>query len=273
MRVRVDGETYAGRAVDLSGHDLDPSAVAAALAADAGQVGPIRIECPSSGPVHDRVGVIQPRMSLERRAAMAAAARSLGRTAPHDEEIAAVEAQLDGLDAPRADTSPARRRLAEAGTEQERLRERVARLQGRVRALREAGLETDDAESALADAVHTLSEVETERVAARQALAAARGEARTARDVRERRLELEDRLGNLRRAARAHLADVVRADVDAAVEAAPGRASGLDGAAAHRVALGVVRVAAISAPVVLVEPPFADPETAATWLDAPVLEV
>lgn len=262
-----------GRAIDLTAHDVDPAQLAEALESDAPDEVAISIECPPPGAVHAAVGVISPDMTVDRRTTLAAVARSVGLTAPQDEDIAALEAELSALDPPAVDTEPARRRLAAVGAEHERLRERVARLQGRVTERRDAGLPTDAVDETLTEAIRTLSEVETERVAARQALAAVREEARAARDKRERRLSIADELGNRRRAAREHLATEIRPDMDAAVAAAPGDAMAVDQATPQTVALAAGRVAAMDAPLILVDPPFADPSTAADWLGTPVIEV
>ena len=91
-----------------------------------------------------------------------------------------------------------------------------------------------------------MSEAETERIAAEQALARARDRVAENRERRRERLRLEDRAANLRRDAREHLAGIVReafeearADVPAGVEASVSTA------------LAVVRVAELDAPVVV----------------------
>lgn len=271
MRLRVDGRTWTGRAVDLSSVDVTPDAVSAAIR-DEGPAG-VEIECPAPGPVHDRVGPVVPNCTVERRPALAAAARSRGLTAPQDEAIADLAATLADLEVPAADTESARKRLAAAGEERDRLRERVAELRGRVQALREAGADASDAEAELAEAASALAEAETERAAAEQVLAREREAAREARDARERRLELEDRLANRRRAARAHLADAVRERFGAAIHEAPGPAEVPADARPRTIALAVYRVADVAAPIVVADAPFPDPATTADWLGAPVVRV
>lgn len=271
VAVRARGTVHAGRAVDLRPVAVAPREVAAAVRGE--PVPGVTVDCPPPGPFHDRVGVVEAGMCFERRPALAAAARTRGLTAPQDEAVATTEAALADLDPPPADAAAARRRVASAGEERDRLRERVARLQGRVRARRDAGLDAGDAEAALDEAARALSEAETERAAAEQALARARERARAARDVRERRLALEDRLANQRRAARAHLAAAVADEFAAAVAAAPGDATDAESASPRTAALAAARVADLDAPVVLVDPPFPDPATAADWLDVPVVQV
>jgi chromosome segregation ATPase len=165
--------------------------------------------------LHDHVAVVAPGLSLQRREALVAAARSRGLTASVDDELRAVRERLADLDEPVPSLAAARRRVAEAEADLEARRERVATLRGRLQ-------ETDD--EALAEEyrveIRALSEAETERAAAGEALAAARERARQARDVREDRLRLEDRVANLERRTREELVEAVRPEVDAAVRAA-----------------------------------------------------
>ncbi|MFC6990001.1 hypothetical protein ACFQJD_17205 [Haloplanus sp. GCM10025708] len=184
------------------------------------------------------------------------------------------EFEVDGID-----VAAIRRRVAEAGDDEAHLRERVAALRGRVQALREADGETAaDAEAELESAITELSEVETERIAAEQSLSRAEARERAARDRRERRLELADRLANLERGARADLAATVYDEFTAAVATLPGDgdAGGEPGeydGDAVTAALGVARVAPLRAPVVLAADRFDDAATAADRLDAPVVRL
>lgn len=265
--VRGVDATWVG--ADATGSGVDPVAVVAAVRADTGAV-----ECPSPGPVHDHVGLVVPGMTLKRRAALAAAARSRGRIPPQRTELDRVREELDRLDSPSVDLDGRRERAAAAGGEAERLRERVAAVRGRVRALRDAGLDAGEAEAELADAAAALAETETERAAAEQALERARERARAARDARERRLRLEDRAANLERAARAWLAEDVRPAVERGVREAPGSsAESLDDARPVTAALAVARIADIAAPLVLACGRFETAPAAADWLDAPVIRV
>lgn len=265
------------RAVDLRAFAFDATIVADAVRAANGADSPLSVDCPDPGPAHEHVGAITPDRGLARRAALAAAARSRGRAAPQDADLAAVRERLDALDPPSVDLRAARERAADASDAEAELRERVASLRGRVRALREVedaagvGASLADAEDDLEAATRRLSEVETERIAAEQALARARERAREARETRRERLRLEDRAGNLRRAAREHLADWVADDFEAALESVP---EGVPSATV-RDALAVARVAALDAPVALAgdADPFGSAEAAARWLDAPVVLV
>jgi chromosome segregation ATPase len=217
-------------------------------------------------------------MDLWLRGALAAAARSLGETAPQREALTAARAQLADADAPDVELAATRRRVAAAGDEEERLRERVATLRGRLHALDDAGVEAERAATAeeLSTATRALTDAETERIAAEQRLATMTREARGVRDRRERRLELQDRVANLERRARAHLAGAVYERFRAAVSALPGE--GEAGAEPGdyegdptTAALAAVRVADVAAPVVVATDRLGDAAAAATRLDAPVV--
>lgn len=216
--------------------------------------------------LHDHVAVVAPGLSLQRREALVAAARSRGLTASVDDELRAVRERLADLDEPVPSLAAARRRVADAEADLEARRERVATLRGRLQ-------ETDD--EALAEEyrveIRALSEAETERAAAGEALAAARERARQARDVREDRLRLEDRVANLERRTREELVEAVRPEVDAAVRAAPGaEASGYEAAEPVTAALALVRVGVVRVPVVLACRRFEGAAAAEAWLEAPV---
>lgn len=233
-----------------------------------------RVACPTPGPVHEHVGFPAGERRLERRAALAAVARSRGETAPQDEAIRAAREELAGLSVPAVDLAAARRRLTDSADERDRLAERVARLQGRVEARREADASAADEEAALTSAARRLAEVETRHAAADEAHAAARERARQARDVRERRLRLRDRLHNRRRAAREHLAEAVEPAVETAVGAAGWTDAGtLRGATDRTATLALARVGALEAPVVTTPGPFDDAAAARAWLGAPVVHV
>ncbi|UPW01962.1 hypothetical protein M0R88_07665 [Halorussus gelatinilyticus] len=270
MRVRIAGETRTGRAIDLREYDFAVTEIADAIRGE-GAASAVSIDCPAPGPAHARVGAIRAGMAWSRRPALAAAARSRGHTAPQADELAEVRDRLDAIDAPTIDLRAARRRVAETGDAAEELREEVATVRGRVRALREAEADAADAEADLADATRRLSEVETERIAAEQTLARAREQARTDRERRRERLRLEDRAENLRRSAREALADEVRSRFEDALAALPD-----DGALPEPVgaALAVARVADLDAPVAVARVgPFEGVDAISAWLDAPVVRV
>lgn len=271
MRVRIRGEALTGRAIDLRGFGLDPATVVEEMRSDVAGNHSIAVRCPDPGPVHDHVGVISTSTTVSRRVALADAACSRGHTAPQADELAAIRERLDDLDPSTADLSTARKRVADASDVEAELRERVATLQGRVQALRETN-DAEQAESDLADATRRLSEVQTERIAAEQALARAREEARATRAIRRERLRLEDRVGNLRREAREFLADRVSDSFEEAREAIP------DDANLHEsveTALAIARVVDLDAPVVLTSEvsPFESVSETARWLDGSVVRV
>jgi hypothetical protein len=140
------------------------------------------------------------------RRQLAAAARSRGRSASVAGEIAELEEKIADIDVNSVDLTAARRRVAEATGETERLKERVATLRGEARARRAADADEGAALDELEAAAAELSAAQTEAIAAEQALERARAEAARARDERRRRLRLRDRLRNRRRDARRELA-------------------------------------------------------------------
>ncbi|GGC51960.1 hypothetical protein GCM10007209_12050 [Haloferax sulfurifontis] len=268
--------------------------------------GTLRIDCPSPGPGHDRLGrvpVSAPSPSPSRGWLLAAAGRSHGRRSPVADDLARLEAKLaehrddaaeeaEADERERPDTSAAalrdaRRRVAAAGEDESRLRERVAALRGRVNAHRDAGDDeaTAAAREELVSAATELSEVETERVAAEQRLSALERAVRAERDGREARLKLEDAVENRRREARAHFAAELGAEFEAALRDlaslpatatataavdSPPEPPALESDPVAR-ALAAVRLADLSAPVVLSCGRFSDAEAAADWLGVPVV--
>lgn len=225
--------------------------------------------------LYDHVAVVAPGLHLDRRAALAAAARSRGVTTSVDDALEAARERLAGLDRSVPSRAEARRTVAEAESDLQAQRERVASLRGRLEAVDDRDDSTaQEVRTTYETAVRTLSELETEYQAARESLTAARARARSARDVRERRLRLQDRVGNLEREARAELVAAVRADVDEAVADAPGsQARGYAEAAPVTAALGLLRVGAVRPPVVLACRRFADVGTAEGWLETPVIRL
>lgn len=266
MRIPERG-IQSGDAIDLSGGDPDPARIVAAVRTDQSAV-----ECPTPGAVHDHVGLVVPDRTFQRRAGLAAAARSRGSTAPCRDELERVREGLAEVDPPAVGLDELRERVAEAGTERDRLRERVAAVRGKVQGLREAGVDASGAEAELAETAATLAETETRRAAAEQAFEHARRRAREARNVRERRLRLEDRAANLERSARAWLADEIRPAVDRSARATPGgTADSFADAGPVTAVLAAARVAEVDAPVVLACGRFPSAAGAAEWLDAPVI--
>lgn len=216
--------------------------------------------------LRDQVGVVAPGLTLGRRQLLVAVARSKGVATSVDDELGTARERLADLGEPVPSLSDARRRVAEAEAALDARRERVATLRGRLQA-------TDDGDVAeeYRAAIRALSEAETERAAAGEALAEARGRAREARDEREQRLRLEDRVANLERRAREERVETVRPKVDEAVRAAPGTdAPDFETADPVTAALATIRVGRVRAPVVLACRRFESAAAAETWLAAPV---
>lgn len=272
MKVALGGVQRRGRAVDLRSVDVTASEVAAAVR----DPGDDRVCSQRPTAVHEHVGVLHREASVPVRAALAAAARTRGATTGYDDDLRAVEAELTAVSPPDVDLASARERVAETADDVERLRERVARVSGRVEARRGVG-DADAAEDALADATRELAAAETEHHAAREALERARERAREARDARERRLSLEDRLANLRRDARRTLAErwgerfqrALAALPFADEPAGPDAFEGADWVAGAAVA----RLAAPGAPLVVGSSLCSDATRASAALDGPVLLV
>ncbi|ELZ70111.1 hypothetical protein [Haloferax volcanii] len=306
MRLRLpDGTAVEGRAIDLASDSVavDADEVVAAVRADGGADAPgaVRIDCSSPGPGHDRLGRVPVSDPAPSRGwLLAAVGRSRGRRAPVADDLDRLEAKLaehrdraagesNADDPERVDTSAAalrqaRHRVAAAGEDESRLRERVATLRGRVNAHRDAGDDeaTAAARQELVEAATELSEVETERVAAEQRLSALEQASRAERDRRDARLKLEDAVENRRRDARAYFAGELGAEFEAALRdlaslpaasAAVGSPPAPTDLESNPVArsLAAVRLADLSAPVVLSCGRFSDAEAAADWLGAPVV--
>lgn len=278
MRVQVNGVVRTGEAVDLRGTDVDPEVLLGAIRGRECPTG-IGIHCPEPGPLHERVGFVPPAPTVRIRTTLAAVARARGLTAPQDEELARVRRELAGIDAPELDLADAREGLAAVDEDElAALREAVAASRGAVQARLELDAAVEPARKVLSEAAAELADAQTERLAAEQRLGIARKRAREGRDARERRLRLQDREGNLERAARAHLAGRLREEFTAAVEAVPGNGrvpgnplsfEGEDVTAA----LALARVADLGAPVVLACDRLANVRRAAAVLDAPVVRL
>lgn len=276
MRVCVDGLVRTGRAVDLRALGVSARAVDDAIE---GSGGGVTVDCPAPGPLHDHVGQIQAGMSVGIRTALAAIARQRGLGTPLDDELAALRAELESIEPPEPDVAPARERLGAVDeAELAERREAVAARRGAVQARLELEADVEPAREALSEAVAALANAQTDRVAAEQTLDRARKRARETRARRRERLRIEDRIGNLERAARKHLARELRAPFVAGVAAVPGEGS-VPGAPSSftgdevTVALALARLADLRAPVVLAADRFRTAAAAARCLDAPVVLV
>ena len=276
MRLHVDGALRTGRAVDCTDLDVTAGAVVDAVGGD-GEA--IAVDCPEPGHVHEYVGLVRPGRSVRIRSALAAVARERGLAAPQDDELAAVREELASLAVPEADVAGARERLAAVDEDElARLREDVAARRGAVQARLALDADVEPAREALSAAVAELSDAQMDRVAAEQTLDRARERARTARAKRRERLRLQDRAGNLQRAASEHLAGTLRGEFAAAIEAVPGEGrvpgapTSFEGDPATA-AMAVARLADLRAPVVLAGRWFASAYAAADRLGAPVVRL
>ena len=179
---------------------------------------------------------------------LAAAARTRGLASSIGDELIEIRDALAAIEVEPVDLDAARRRVAAASGEEERLKERVAALRGGVQARREIEAETEEALGDLESAAAELSAAQSDRIAAEQALHRAR----------ERRLELRDRLRNRRRDARRELAREVYSAFRDALSVVPGADptdAGADPGAYDgpplAASLAAVRIAEIDGPVVL----------------------
>jgi hypothetical protein len=202
------------------------------------------------------LGRIPTGTSLRRE--LAAAARSRGNESPVRDECRRLRDEIAAIEVDSPDLAAARRRVAAAADQEERLKERVATLRGDVRARRAVEAETDAALDDLETAAAELSDAQTERIAAEQALERARRRAAAARDERERRLELEDRLRNRRREGRRELATELYPEFRDALGAVPdgepanaGRKPSAYDGPEIAASLAAVRIADLDAPVAL----------------------
>lgn len=278
MIVRIGGTAHRGRAIDLRDRAVDAEALHRAVVDRVGTI----VETAPPGPIHRLLGPLRPGMTVDRRAALASAARSRGVESVHDAAVAAAEARLEAIDRAIAEDTtdrpaaePLRRAAADAGADVARLRERAATIRGRIAADEEAGRTADGPRATLRETIAALSEAETEALAAEQALEAAQRDRRALRDERERRLSLADRRDNLRRRARRGLADRERGRLRRALRALPGPDPAGDDVDPDpfRLGLAVVRLARLRAPVVVADAPFPTATAARAALDAPVVLV
>jgi len=296
FRVRLpNGSIEEGPVVDLRNPTRsEPPALALTRAIRSGC--PTRRDAPTvhaspPGSTHAHVARIQGDTTIRTRPALVAAAADLGVETSHDDDLAAALRSLRALSpAPidDAELREARRRAADAGAETDRLRERAATVRGQVTALREAAVDDAthpsgpdeslaEAEAALSDVTRQLSAVATERVAAAQRLRLLERQARSARDQRNARIRLEDRVENCRRRVRTARVATVSDAFDAARTELRQRID--HGALADCQpdlldALAVTRIAPIRAPV-FVDGDLADalggPDAAFDRLRAPML--
>lgn len=246
------------------------------------------VHAPAPGRVHAHVSRLASDTTIRTRPALAAVASDRGIETPYDDDLVDSIRSLRALPPAPVDDRElreARRQAAETGAETERLRERVATVRGRLAALRDAPSSDAEAltaaEASLSETTRRLSEVATERVAAAQRLSLLEERARTARDRRDARLRLEDRIGNLERMIREARVDAVAdgfrdarhalvsqiRDADGGIDVSETSSDLVD-------ALAVTRIAPVRAPVVVasdVAEALGGPDSAFDRLGAPLL--
>ena len=192
------------------------------------------------------------------RTELAAAARSRGLASSFAAELSTLHESIEAIEIPSVDLEGARKRLAEATGEEERLKERVAATRGNVQGRREVSADAKGSLADLEEAAAALSAAQTERIAAEQALERARDRAAAARDERERRLTLRDRLDNRRRDARSELANATYPAFCEALPmvpngamADPGDAPSAYEGSSLAASFAAVRISEVDGPVVL----------------------
>ena len=272
MICRVGDVVRQGRVVHVE-QDISPATLASVIRGDKRER--LAVTAPDPHDVHEYVGCLRPSIGLRTRTALAVAGRSRGLSTPHDETRQRTAERLDTLTVDEADLADRRQAVAEASEQTQHLRERVAEARGRLREREENGLPTDEAAAKLEDAIAELSAVETAAVAATQRLERASAAAVDRREVRERRMELEDRIANLNRRARAFLVDQLHEEYVDALEGVPGKQVPEDPFEADGLtaALAVGRVADLDAPVVRACSRFDSARAASEWLGAPVVDI
>ncbi|XVH32943.1 hypothetical protein ACNS7O_07095 [Haloferacaceae archaeon DSL9] len=275
MRIQIGDEIRYGTGIDLSDSPVTDTDVREGIR---GESSLLTVDCASPGPGYDRLALVRPGSAVAVRTVLAAAARSRGRVSSRDNRLAEVTAELEAIEAPTVETSAIRRRLATVGEAEREQAERVELLRGRLAERRTLNLDTREAKAALRGAVAKLSEVQLDRLDAEETLERAERRARRARTERDRRLALEDKIANERRAARAELAASLYDEFRDAVAELPGTAQPGSEPAAYAgettvAQLGAIAVASLSAPVVLSTNPFDRVEDAVDRLDAPVIVV
>lgn len=263
MKLETANASRHGPAIDARTLDVTPERLRDAIESPTDDL----VSCPPPAPVHAHVGLLAPTTTCRRRTALAAAARSRGLTSDRDADRRDVREELAAIEVPAADVPGAVARLAEAAAEVDALRDRVARLGGIV-AAREGSADVESARADLRSAAADLAAAETTREAAHQTLERERTRQRAANDARERRLHLRDRLENHRREARRDLAARIAPALERAHDSLP-RGSTADETAGF--ALAVARIAALRAPVIVVDGPFRTAMQARACLDAPVV--
>lgn len=253
MKITIGDGPSQTSVIDLSDADVDVRSLRRSIRDPDDD----RIQCARPGPLHDSLGYISPHSDPAIRPSLALAMRSRRTSTPVDRALATAQNERNRLKVPNVDLEEVRRAVAETRQDKQTLRERVARLGGKVSALREAeGGDPSEAMEGLRSAATALSEAETDHLAAVQQLEEMRREARKSRDVEHRRLQLTDKIGNLRQEAREYLVETGWDRFTDAVGALPRETAvgpNLDAYAGPGwvTAMAILHIAEVEAPVVV----------------------
>lgn len=253
MKISVGAIQGQGSVIELGDTDVDPEELYRAIHDPMDD----RIECATPGALHARIGHVSRTVEPAIRPCLALAMRTRRTSTPVDRALAAAESERNSLDVPDVDLDSERRSVAETRQKKEAIRERVARLGGRVTALRETtGADPSEAADALQSAAKALSEAETAHFAAVQRLEGKRIAARDARDVENRRLGLTDKIANLEQEARDSLVEAGWGHFTDAVTALPTETvTGADPSSWNGpgwgAAIALLQIADVEAPVIV----------------------
>lgn len=253
MRISIGKGSSQPSVIDLGTADIDGATLCRAIRDPDDD----RVRSATPGALHDRLGHVSPRSAPAIRPTLALAMRSRKTSTPVDRALAAAESERDHLEVPEVNLDDVRRAVAETRQDKRALRERVARLGGKVSALRKTdGGDPSEAAEALQSTAKSLSEAETNHLAAVQRLEQKRDAARAARDVETHRLKLTDRIANLRQDARAYLVDTGWPCFTEAIDTIPRETSvGSDPSSwsgpGWVAAIALLQIAELDAPVVV----------------------
>lgn len=222
--------------------------------------------------VYQYIRVITRDMSLNRRAAIAAAARSSGFQSSVDREIQETQGEILAHSPlpPIPDLHTYQADLNNAESELETLDEKVATERGRMQKEMEWGLDPS-AISTYKRLLQEWAEAKARATAAKERLQQAEQQQYRNRTSREAHLRLTDKLHNLERKARSELVTQLEETIDHAISCAPGTAKSLPEATDSIVALAIARVATVKLPIVLVSSCFSSPHSAAEYLRSPII--
>lgn len=272
--VTTESAQYRGRGIDLRETDISGPTVADALYA---QSNTLSISCPSPGKIHQRVGWVREEREYSIRTALAATARALGYTSEFDQEITQISRQLEQLKTDDISIEAIQKQQAQLESTA-RLEERIAELQGEIKARQASDRSADEQIQELQTIAAELSERKTRQTALQQRLDEQRQQLRKIRDQREERLKLQDRRENLRRQAREQLSRELQPTFKRALRSVPGEyelgdTPGTVQKGSTTAALAVCRIAPITGPIIVESNRFERPAAATAALQSSVILV